>query len=71
MKTNKQRLMNIIATMSVAINLVMLGGLAYIAVVDTKVNQVYTAMKLPVVVYVPKAVANAGVTPAIEAVTTK
>ncbi|HEV2692645.1 MAG TPA: hypothetical protein VG347_07080 [Verrucomicrobiae bacterium] len=58
MKTTKQRLINIVITMSVAVNLVLLGGLGYIATLDNHVDRLYTAINTPVVVYFPKAVAG-------------
>jgi hypothetical protein len=58
MKTTKQRLLNIVITMSVAVNLVMLGGLGYIALIDNHVDRLYSAINTPVVVYFPKAVAG-------------
>ena len=60
MKTTRQRLLNIIVTMSVATNLVLLGGLGYIAVVDNHINHLKSLMNLPIVVYVPKAAENSG-----------
>lgn len=55
MKTTRQRLLNIVITLSVAINLVMLGGIGYLALLDNHVNHVYSAMNSPVVVYIPTA----------------
>ena len=55
MKTTKQRLLNIVITMSVAINLVMLAGLAYIQASNAHVERVYSAMNAPVMIYVPQA----------------
>lgn len=55
MKTNRQRLWNIVIAMSVAINLVMLGGIGYIASVDSHINNIYSSMNSPVVIYIPKA----------------
>jgi len=60
MKTTKQRLFNIIITMSVAVNLVLLVGISYLAMMDIHVKQVYTAMNTPVVVYAPKVVEASG-----------
>jgi len=55
MKTTRQRLLNIVITLSVAINLVMLGGIGYLALLDNHVKSIYSAMNSPVVVYIPKA----------------
>jgi uncharacterized membrane protein YkgB len=54
MKTTKQRLLNIVITMSVAINLALLAGLGYIAADDNYVNHLCSIMNSPVMVYVPK-----------------
>ena len=48
-------MLNIVITMSVMINLALLGGLGYIASIDNHVNRLCSAMNLPVVVYVNKA----------------
>lgn len=63
MKTTKQRLLNLVITMSVAINLVLLGGLGYLASMEHHVEQAYTAMNQPVVIYSPKAVESSAVAP--------
>jgi hypothetical protein len=55
MKTTRQRLLNIVIVISVVANLVLLGGLGYVASIANHVSHVYSAMNLPVVVYVPKA----------------
>ena len=56
MKTTKQKLLNTIITMSVTINVVLLGGLGFIASIDNNIERVYTSMNQPIVVYVPKSV---------------
>ena len=61
MKTTKKRLLNIVITMSVAINLVMVGVLGYIASVDNHIKNVYSAMNSPVVIYIPKAMDTSSV----------
>ena len=58
MKTTKKRLLNIVITMSVGINLVMLGGLGYIASVTNEVKRTRSAMDAPVVIYVPRSLAS-------------
>ena len=60
MKTTKQRLLNFAITMSVAVNLVMLGGLGYIATIDHHIYHIYSAMNSPMVIYVHKAATNSG-----------
>ena len=62
MKTNKQRLLNIVTAMSVAMNLALLGGLGYLATMDNHVQQLYTALNSPVVIYSPKVVESSDVT---------
>ena len=65
MKTTKKRLLNIIVATSIAINLVMLGALGYIANLDHNIDQLNTAMEAPVFIYVPpttEALAAAGAT---------
>lgn len=57
---------NIVITMSVAINLVMLGGLGYIASIHNQVKHVYSTMNLPVVVYIPKAMESSSVPTSIK-----
>jgi hypothetical protein len=54
MKTTRKRLLNIIITLSVAGNLVLLGGLGYIVSLDNHVNHLCSAMSSPVVIYIPK-----------------
>ncbi len=71
MKTTRKRLLNIVFTMSVAINLVMLGGLGYIASIHNHDKHVYSVMNLPVVVYIPKAVKNSGVATSIKSPATQ
>ena len=56
MKTNKEKLLNLVITLSVTINLVMLAGIGCIAAIDNHVRQMDAATQSPVVVYVPKAV---------------
>lgn len=63
MKTTRQRLLNIVITMSVVINLVMLGGLGYLASVNNHVKNLFAVMDSPVVVYVPKSVDTSDVKP--------
>ena len=60
MKTNKQRLLNIVVATSIFGNLVLVGGLGYIASVDNHIHNLNTAMNSPVVVYIPKAVRDSG-----------
>lgn len=64
MKTTKQKLLSMIITASVTINLVMLGGLGYIATIDTHINHAYTVMNSPMVIYVHKNIASPGDTTA-------
>jgi len=71
MKTTRKRLWNIIIAMSVGINLVMLGGLGYIASIHSHVKSVYSAMNLPVVVYVPKAMESSSVATSIKSPATQ
>ncbi len=54
MKTTRQRLLNIAITMSVIINLAMLGAVGYIASLNHHDSRLCFAMNQPVVVYVPK-----------------
>jgi len=54
MKTNKQRLLNLVITLSVGINLVMLGGVGYIAAIDNHIDHLFSALNTPVVIYLPK-----------------
>lgn len=54
MKTTKKRLLNIIVASSIAINLVMLAALAYIATIDNHTDRLSESMKSPVFIYVPK-----------------
>jgi hypothetical protein len=54
MKTTKKRMLNIVIAMSIAINVVMLGGVSYMAAQDNYVKKIHSAMKLPVVIYIPK-----------------
>jgi len=61
MKTTKEKLLNLVITLSVTINLVMLAGIGCIASIDHRINQVYAAMDLPVVVYLPQSVPNSKV----------
>lgn len=61
MKTTKQRLVNIVATMSATVNLVMLGGLGYIAAIDNDIKKIHTAINSPVVIYVPKSMESSDV----------
>lgn len=56
MKTTKEKLLNLVVTLSVTINLVMLAGIGCIALIDHNVSQIDAATNSPVVVYVPKAV---------------
>ena len=49
-------MINLFITMSVTINLVMLGGLGYIAALDNHIEKSWIALNSPVVVYIPKAV---------------
>jgi len=56
MKTTKEKLLNLVITLSVTINLVMLAGIGCIASIDHYVSQMDAATNLPVVVYLPKAV---------------
>lgn len=56
MKTTKQRLLNIVITMSVIVNFALLAGVGYIASVDHRVNRACSAMNSPVIVYVGKSV---------------
>jgi hypothetical protein len=46
--------------MSVAANLVLLGGLCYIASIDYHVKTIRTTLNSPVVIYSPKAIASTG-----------
>jgi hypothetical protein len=55
MKTTRQKLINLVIAMSVTINLVLLGGLGYIAAIDNHIEKSWVAMHSPVVVYIPKA----------------
>jgi hypothetical protein len=66
MKTTRQRLLNIVITMSVAINLVLLGGLGYIVANNNYVNHVCSTMNSPVVIYVPKDTEISGVATSIK-----
>ena len=54
MKTTKQRLLSIIIASSIAINLVMLGALGYIASLDNVDARLESSMKAPVFILVPK-----------------
>jgi Pyruvate/2-oxoacid:ferredoxin oxidoreductase gamma subunit len=54
MNSSKQRLLNIIVASSIAINLVMLGALAYIATIDSEIARLDSAMRAPVFVVVSK-----------------
>jgi len=60
MKTTKQRLLNIVITLSVGINLVLLGGVGYIAAIDNHIDHLFSAMNTPVVIYLPKSVEGSG-----------
>ena len=61
MKTTKKRLLNIVTAASIAVNLVMLGGLGYIAAVDIHISHLDSSLNSPVMVYIPKAVPSSGV----------
>jgi hypothetical protein len=61
MKTTKQKLINLVITMSVTINLVMLGGLGYLATLDNQIENSWVALNSPVVVYIPKALESSDV----------
>lgn len=66
MKTTKQRMLNIIAASSITINLVMLGAVGYIATTDSENNRLYSAMRTPVFIYVPKTAESAAAVTAPE-----
>jgi hypothetical protein len=66
MKTTRKRLLNIVITMSVVINLALLGGLSYIALMNNHVNQLCAAMNLPMVIYVNNATEVSGAAPGIK-----
>jgi hypothetical protein len=54
MKTTKPKLLNLIITASVTINLVLLGGVGCIASIDHQVTNIYSTLNSPVMVYIPK-----------------
>jgi hypothetical protein len=58
MKTTKQRLLNIVIAGSIAINLVTLAALGYIATIDHSNAQLDMTMRAPVFIYVPKIAEN-------------
>ena len=66
MKTTRQRLLNIITTMSVVVNLALLAGIGYLVSVDHHVNQVCSNMNSPVMVYVNKTMDLSNVEPAVK-----
>jgi len=71
MKTNKQRLLNLVITLSVGINLVMLGGVGYIAAIDNHIDHLFSALNTPVVIYLPKTVESSDVTTSTKSPTTQ
>jgi hypothetical protein len=71
MKTTKSNLINTIIVCSVAVNLAAIGGLGYIASINSKTDRLQASLYTPVIIYAPKALAKPATTALLDTASAK